>query len=277
MIYEIEKANFHSIYRLLDDSMDNIEIKAVIEGTNPGWIFVDSIESPRTTMVWSKGIEGFYFVGDKNNPQFNNHINDFIDKEIEARAIKENLNCFEFSGETEEWCSLLEEIFKNRQLNKSRQYIYKFKSDSWKGYKKRKLKDGFILRKIDKKLLMDENIENLEYITSEILRWWDSCDDYLEKTFGYCIIFENKIVNYCICDYVHDKIRPMGIDTLEEFRRNGLSQVTTEAFVETCLQNEFSPYWECMERNIPSRTLAEKLKFTRSRIYTLYDFPFKNK
>lgn len=277
MIYEIKKENFHSIYSLLDDSMDNIEIKAVIEGNNPGWIFVDSIELPRTAMVWSKGIEGFYFVGDKNNTQFNNYINDFIDKEIKERAIKENLDCFEFSGETEEWCSVFEEIFKNTQLKKSRQYIYKFKPDSWNDYKKRKLKDGFILKKIDKELLKDENIENLEYLTSEILRWWDSCDDYQEKAFGYCIIFKNRIVNYCICDYVYDKTRPMGIDTLEEFRRNGLSQITTEAFVENCLQNELNPFWECMESNIPSRTLAEKLKFTRSRIYTLYEFSFENK
>lgn len=276
MIYEIEKTNFSSIYCLLDDSMDNIEIKAVIEGTNPGWIFVDSIDSPRTAMVWSKGIQGFYFIGDKNNPEFNNYINDFIDKEIEPRGIKESLNRFEFSGETEQWCPILEEIFSNRQLNKSRQYIYKFKPDSWNGYKKRKLKDNFILRKIDKDLLKDKNIKNLEFISSEILRWWDSYDDYINRTFGYCILFEDKIVNYCICDYVHDNIRPMGIETIEEFRRNGLSQVTTEAFVENCINEQLNPYWECMESNIPSRTLAERLKFSRNHIYILYSFPFKN-
>ncbi|OCL25710.1 hypothetical protein U472_15390 [Orenia metallireducens] len=277
MIYEIEKENFNSIYSLLDDTMDNIEVKAVIEGINPGWIFVDSIESPQTAMVWSKGIQGFYFVGDENNPKFNNYISNFIDEEIKPRAMKRNLNQFEFSGETEKWCPILEEIFGDRDLNKSKQYIYRLNTDLWNDYEKRKLEDGFILKKIDKELLNNKRIKNLDYIISEILRWWDSCDDYLDRTFGYCILFEDKIVNYCICDFGYDNIRPMGIETLEEFRRKGLSQITTEAFIETCIKNQLSPYWECMESNIASRTLAEKLKFNRERIYTLYSFPFRSK
>ncbi|WP_373600259.1 hypothetical protein [Paraclostridium bifermentans] len=77
--------------------------------------------------------------GDMDNPKFNNYINYYIDNEIEPRLIKDNINGFEFSGETEQWCSVLEEMFKNRELDKSKQYIYKFKYDSWNGYKKRKL------------------------------------------------------------------------------------------------------------------------------------------
>ncbi len=275
MIFEIEKDNFKSIYGLLDDKVDNVEIKAVIEGNNPGWIFVDSIKSPHTAMIWSKGIQGFYFVGDENNPEFNNYISDYIDKEIEPRAIKENLNRFEFSGETEKWCSILEEVFSGRELNKSKQYIYKFKYDSWHDYKKRKLNDKFVLRKINIELLNDKNIKNLDYIVSEILRWWNSCEEYLNETFGYCIVSDNIIVNYCLCNFVYDDIHTMGIETLEEYRRNGFSQVTTEAFVETCIDKQLKPHWECMGSNIPSWSLAEKLNFNREHIYTLYSFPFK--
>ena len=130
MIYEIGMNRFNIIHKLLDDRMDNIEIKAVIDGINPGWIFVDSIESPTTAMIWSKGIQGFYFVGDENNIEFNNYINEFIDTEIKPRAIEEKLNRFEFSGETEKWDGILEKIFKDRSLNKSKQYIYKFWSRS---------------------------------------------------------------------------------------------------------------------------------------------------
>ena len=275
MILEIEQDNFKSINVLLDDTVDNVEIKAVIEGNNPGWVFVDSIKSPHTAMIWSKGIQGFYFVGDENNPEFNNYISDYIDKEIEPRAIKENLNRFEFSGETEKWCSIFENIFCDRELNKSKQYIYKFNYDSWNNYNKRKLKDMFTLRKINTELLNDKNIDNLDYIVSEILRWWDSCEEYLKETFGYCTISDNKIVNYCICNFVYENIHTIGIETLEEYRRNGLSQVTTEAFVETCIDKQLNPHWECMESNIPSRSLAEKLNFNREHIYTLYSFPFK--
>lgn len=275
MIYEITKDRFYSIQSLLDDKMDNIEIKAVIAGINPGWIFVDSIESPRTAMIWSKGIQGFYFAGDQNNPEFNTYICNFIDQEIEKRAIEENLNRFEFSGETEKWDTVLEEIFKDKSLHKSKQYIYKFKYDIWNSHKKGKLKNGFMLREIDRELFSDPCISNLEFISSEIERWWNSAEDYLDNTFGYCIINENMIVNYCICNFVYKNVHTIGIETLEDFRRQGLSQITTEAFIEKCIKSYLEPYWECMESNHASRSLAEKLGFVRSHIYTLYSFPFK--
>lgn len=274
MIFEIEKANFSIIRNLLDETMDNIEIKAVIEGINPGWVFVDSQKSPQTAMVWAKGIQGFYFVGDPNNPDFNNCINDFIDNEIEPKAVKQGLNRFEFSGETENWCSVLEEIFINKKLEKSQQYIYKLKKDSWQDYQKRKLKDGFELRKINQEIFYDKKIKNINFLSLEIQRWWNSTEEYLNKTFGYCIMFDNKIVSYCICNFSHGDICTIGIETLDEFRRNGLSQVATEAFVENCLDNQLIPHWECMESNLPSRALAEKLKFNRDSIYTLNSFPF---
>ncbi|WP_432665248.1 GNAT family N-acetyltransferase [Wukongibacter baidiensis] len=275
MIYELSKDRYYSIHSLLDNTMDNIEIKAVIDGINPGWIFVDRVESPRNAMIWSRGIQGFYFVGESNNTQFNNYINDFIDKEIEPRAIKEGLNRFEFSGETGKWDPVLEEMFKNRELSKSRQYIYKLESAVWDFDDRRKLDEGFILREFNEEMFNDPNIKNLEFLSSEIERWWDSYEDYLEKSFGYCIIAEDKVVNYCLCNFVHEDTHTMGIETQKDFRRKGLSQATTEAFVENCIRNNLKPYWECMESNLASRSLAEKLGFTRTHIYSLYSFPFK--
>lgn len=275
MIYEINKKKFKSISNILDECMDNIEIKAVIDGTNPGWIFVDSIEAPRTAMVWSKGIQGFYFVGDESNVEFNNCINEFIEQEIKPRLIKDKLTKFEFSGETEKWDDNLKKIFRDKELNKSRQYQYKLQHYSWNLHNKRKLKDEYILKQIDRELFVDMDITNLEFIFSEINRWWNSYDDYIERTFGYCIIFKNRIVNYCICNFVHKNFHTIGIETLDDFRRQGLSQVTTEAFVDNCMKNQLNPYWECMESNFASRSLAEKLGFYRNHIYTLYSFPVK--
>lgn len=272
MIYEISKDKYKSIHNILDDSMDNIEVKAVIDGINPGWIFVDSIESPRTAMVWSKGIQGFYFVGDENNTEFNNNINEFIEIEIKSRLFEEKLNWFEFSGETEKWNDNFEKIFRNRPLKKSKQFQYKLEHNSWILHNKRKLKDEYILRQIDRKLLDDPNIINIEFISSEIMRWWNSYEDYFKNTFGYCIIFKNKIVNYCICNFKYKNVHTIGIETLDGFRRQGLSQITTEAFIDNCTNNQLNPRWECMESNLASRSLAEKLGFHRNHIYTLYYF-----
>ena len=276
MIFEIKKEYFKSIFNILDDEIDNIEVKAVIEGNNPGWIYADSIKSPETAVIWSKGIQGFYFVGDHNNPKFNYYISDYIDNKIIPRVKKENLDRFEFSGESEKWCPILEEIFAEKKLDKSKQLIYKLNYDQGNNYKKRTLNIKFKLRKINSELLNDRNIENLDYITSEILRWWDSSEKYLEKAFGYCIIFDKKIVSYCISNFVYKNIHTIGIETLKDYRRKGLSQAAAEAFVEKCIAEKLEPHWECMESNRASRNLAEKLNFKRKRIYTLYSFPLNN-
>ncbi len=86
MIFELNQLLFSKASHLLNGELINLEIKAVVEGYNPGWVFVDNTENPETAMVWSKGIKGFYFIGDANNSDFNNNINLYIDEEILPRA-----------------------------------------------------------------------------------------------------------------------------------------------------------------------------------------------
>ena len=67
MIYELKKERFGSIKDIVHKQWDNIEIMAVLSGINTGWVFVDSLETPATALLWSKGIEGFYFIGNPDN------------------------------------------------------------------------------------------------------------------------------------------------------------------------------------------------------------------
>jgi hypothetical protein len=42
------------------------EALAVNEGNNPGWVFADDLNTPRTALVWARGIEGFYLDREGN-------------------------------------------------------------------------------------------------------------------------------------------------------------------------------------------------------------------
>lgn len=272
MVYKIEKEQYDLVKSVLDESVDNIEVKAVLDGTNPGTVYVDCVESPRTAVIYSQGNEGYYFVGDYGNRDFLKEFNGYIDANISPLLRNSDINGFEFSGETEQWCSALENTFADRTLKISKQYIYKLCSDSWDGYQKSSLKEGYELREIANKLHEDKSITNMEFLSDELLKWWDSWDDYDELAFGYCIVHDNKIVSFCMCDYVYEKVRPLGIETLKEYRRQGLCQAAVEAYIERCIENGLKPYWECMQTNVASRSLAEKLGFTRTKVYTLYSF-----
>ena len=67
MVYKIQKEQYRSVKSVLDESVDNIEVKAVLDCTNPGTVYVDCVEAPRTAVVFSHGNEGYYFVGDYSN------------------------------------------------------------------------------------------------------------------------------------------------------------------------------------------------------------------
>lgn len=92
------------------------------------------------------------------------------------------------------------------------------------------------------------DITNMEFLSDELLKWWDSWDDYDELAFGYCIVHESKIVSYCMCDYVYEDVRPLGIETLKEYRSQGLCQAAVKAYIGHCIGNGLEPYWECAWR-----------------------------
>jgi hypothetical protein len=274
MIKELQKSEFGKITTLLNEEADNVEVKSIIEGTNPGWVFVDSLECPKVAMVWSVGQEGFYFVGSETVADFNNALNNYIDEVIEERALEAKLNRFEFSGETEAWCPVFEKIFSHRKLNISKQYIYKLEKGHWVDYNKRLNTSPYTLRQIDKELLEDSKIKNTDFLTNEILRWWASVDDFTENSHGFCMMDNDTIANYSMGNFFVDNVMTIGIETIEKYRRQGLSQITSEAFIEKCFKEDNKVQWECMGENVASYKLAEKLKFDRTNEYTLYSFPF---
>ncbi|MTI47563.1 MAG: GNAT family N-acetyltransferase [Firmicutes bacterium] len=273
MIYELDRTNYFKVENLLTGDLINIEIAGVIQGFNPGWIFVDDINSPKTAMVWSKAIEGFYFIGDENNKEFNDCIDTYIDNEIVRRARVLGLDSFEFSGTSSKWDNTIEEIFKNRNLNKSKQLTYKNKKIDGKLADDIKLQDEYKLNRVTKALFNSE-ISNLSFLENMILDWWSSVDDFLNYGVGYCIIVENKIISCCITSCVTDYALGSHTVTIEEYRKKGLAKVLIFEFLKYCKENGLEAHWDCMDKNISSKALAESCGYKREFDYTLYEFEF---
>lgn len=277
MIKEISKSQFERVTPLLNTNQLNIEVKSIIKGTNPGRIFVDSVDQPKSAMIWSDGQKGFYFIGDENNIEFNKSLDDFIDSELKEKCIDLGLKRFEFSGETENWNPIFLEIFKHRELNISKQMIFRIEKKDWKDYLKRENTTDYKLYKIDKSLILNKKYRNTEFLVDEILRWWSSIEDFLEKSHGFCMIDHDTITNYSIGNFYFDKVMTIGIETLKKYRRKGLSQITSEAFIEECFKDNITIQWECMKENHPSYRLAKKMGFNKSSEYTLFSFPWMSK
>ncbi len=269
MIYELKKCEYKNITHLLVGSRCNVEIKAVAELNNPGWIFVDDPNYPKTAMVWLKGIKGFFFVGDEDNKNFNECIDEYISSVITPRAKEMGYDRFECSGISLSWENKIEELFNKRKLRKSYQCVYKFKDfDSYIINDKEKLGD-YEVRRIDSKLL-NSDLDNKEFLLSEILSWWDSVEDFLEKGKGFCVIDKKLIVSRCTTDCVFSNIHTLGIETLKEYRKKDLAKRSLVEILNSLKRSNYEPYWDCMKTNIGSMALAESVGFTKDYEYSLY-------
>lgn len=271
MIYELKQTDFKKIEHLLNGDFINLTIKAVVRGFNPGWVFVDNLEEPRTAMIWSRGIKGFYFVGDENNTNFNSSINNYIDKEISPRAKELGLNSFEFSETSLEWDNTLERVFANRNIYKSRQFVYKHSILEKGTLDEVALDSDYSVKRVNKELL-ESNLVNLDFIKPIILEWWDSEEDFLEKGVAFCILHGQEVVSSCVSSIVTEDSMESHIVTLENHRKRGLAKKAVNEFLRYCKDNGYEPYWDCMEKNAGSRALAESLGYEKAFEYSLYDF-----
>lgn len=236
MIYVLNKDRYYLINKILNKNIDNIEVKSVINNYNPGNIFVDDINNPKTAVIYSKGIQGFYFVGDHNNLVFNKNLLNFIEKRIKKILIKDKLSLFEFSGENSKQDDVFENTFINKNLSKSEQFIYTFKKDYWKNYNFKKNLKNYKLYKINKNIL-NAKIINMDFLIYEINLWWGNINNFIDKSYGYIIIIDNKIVTSTIGNYLLNNTHLLEIETLKEYRRKGVSQLTCEAFIDYSLKN----------------------------------------
>lgn len=271
MIYELKKSEFHRIEHMMGGDLINLEIKSVANRYNPGWIFVDNVKSPKSALIWSKGIEGFYFLGKENNLEFTDYLDAYITDVIISRAKNMGLNRFEFSGTSKEWDITLEKVFEKRKLCRSKQFVYKHKNIEKSLKNQNILPDGVSVRKVDGEFLKT-NIENIDFVKEKVLEWWNTFEDYYNKGIGYCVIYENTIVTSCISSFVSDDAMQSHIVTLEKYRKSGFAKMAVSEFLRYCMKNNYEPYWDCMETNAGSRGVSESLGYCKDFEYRLYSF-----
>jgi hypothetical protein len=272
MIHELDRCQFHRCSDLVNRGV-NIEEKAIVEGTNPGRIFVDNIEKPGSGLVWQGNNDGFTFIGDSKNESFNHDIKRYIDDVITFQAKEQGLEWFECIGNHQSWYKTFQEIFNDRKLVSWDQNVYTISPRTFKSLKKQQITDnGYTVSKITKELLGTEEVQNLEFLKSKITEFWESEEKFFEKGIGFCILHKNTIVSLCISGYRYKDIHGIDIETIKSYQGRKLAQIVAYSFVDYCFSNGFIPYWDCMEGNLSSNAVAQKIGFSKEFGYKGYEF-----
>jgi len=258
MITELNKQDFYTI-KHLTDPCNNIEVRAVVNGNSPGWVYVDHLTGPTAAVVWIQGQEGFHIIGDARSESFRTGLEAYMTQHIEPRLQKLGVNWVEISGETDSWTDTLQEIFTTRDISSDIQHVFTLRGNSDTS---EYIEDKIMIRRIDENLLNSRRLDNHSFLEEKINRFWNSMDTFLQVGFGYIVEHNNNVVSACFSSFVDDQTHAIDIETLEGYKRNKYGTAVARAFIDECKQRGISPYWDCSPENMGSISVAGSLGLT---------------
>jgi RimJ/RimL family protein N-acetyltransferase len=264
MIYELNKASYEKVRPLFRALEYHLTSAAVLDGNNPGRVFVDHLDNPRTAFMFSP--EGCYLAGNPDNDAFNRALNNAI---YTGTVFGEKVEALFFVCHPESWRAQLAVVLDPRQPIKMarRHYVCREVKYDWRA----NTPDGFTVHCIDESLLNRPGMRIPDHLRNWMRNNWGSASDFLERGFGFVTIHRNEVVSWSLADCTSGKACEIGIHTAEAFRRRGLATVTAAAAVDYALSNGYATVgWHCSEDNPGSIGTAEKVGFGKERDYTMY-------
>ncbi|HUT80323.1 MAG TPA: GNAT family N-acetyltransferase [Candidatus Bathyarchaeia archaeon] len=264
MLIELEEKDFKKALSVISEIEFNNSVNAIIELTHKGRIWVDSFNKPKIALFWDTE-RRFYLVGDFTNKQINDDLRFLFENTIFPSGLSQRLTQWTFYFAPFEWEQVLLDLLKeNHPLTDYRlYYLFDRKRCSLQPNWSEGIPEEYQLELIDQVFLETKsNYENYNEIISEIA-YWKSLDKFMEEGYGYCITTDEKIVSWCLGEYVSPKQKriEVGIETYEPYQHKGFAFKTGSAFVNHSLTKKYSVGWHCWESNIPSVKTAEKIGY----------------
>jgi GNAT superfamily N-acetyltransferase len=245
-------------------------VTGVIEHTSPGRVLVDNPDHP--TSCFLSTAEGCFLAGNPNNNVFNIELGKYIHERMSAAKTDpaDELELI-FNVSPTEWTTQFATIFPAKTPTLIPRRYYTCTQLQWK----QPVPNTFTIKHITPSLLANPNISIPDHIPSWITSNWGSQEAFMEHGFGFTMLHQNQLVSWSLADCVSGNRCEIGIQTLPEYRRQGLATHTAAASVDYALQHGFTQIgWHTSEDNIGSIKVAEKVGFQRSTEYTWYLFRF---
>ncbi|WP_225228994.1 GNAT family N-acetyltransferase [Paenibacillus gallinarum] len=266
MITELDKQEFYKVQPITDQCR-NLEVRAVVNGMNPGSVYVDHGTDVTAAMIWIQGQSGFHMVGDPKSESFLTHLETYMINEIEPRLKKLNIDAVEISVENDRWAETLQTIFKKRSLLNDNQYVFEMTDNEAKQSSNHM--QNTMIHRIDRDLLESRGFENKSFLEQKIARFWESKEDFLQHGFGYIAEHNHNVISVCFSAFVDGHTHAVDIETLVEYRNKHVGTAVAEAYIEECKRKGVDPYWDCMPENVGSVRLAKKMGLSLSFDYRI--------
>lgn len=273
MIHKLERVSFNKVKPLLPGLENHPVINGVIDGNNPGEVFVDNLIHPETALIWAKN-EMFYLCGKVDNQRFNSELEEYIASVIQAKALPEEDTLNLEIHPNHDWDGAIESIFTRVALLKGERVPFIFHRDWFNPNDMREVPEGYEVKPISQELIeWDEN----HIVKNEIMKFWGtSLESFFQKGFGYAVVQGQTVIGTCLSVFVSKNEYEIGINTYAPSHRGkGLATAMASAFIEECIRRDVTPHWTTESFRRDSIVIAKKLGFEQLDNYTVYYLPFE--
>ena len=241
-MYELKAAEYDKVAPLFQPMDCHLAVRAAIEGNVPARVYADRSIRPQSALIWIK--HRFYLSGSEDNVQFNDALHRFFVETIYPQMLESGGESFVLYCAPESWEDKIEGLLGAKRLVQSQRQYYTFRElkNDWREL----LPGGVTLAFVDEALLAQEHLANLDDLVEEICSERPSVADFLEKSFGVCLIDGDELAGWCLSEYnVADRCE-VGIGTVEAYRRRGFATAMASALIEHALsQGVFQIGWHC--------------------------------
>lgn len=118
---------------------------------------------------------------------------------------------------------------------------------------------GMRLAVVDASIIAQTGLANYDRLAEELCSERPSVADFLERSFGVCLLDGDKLAGWCLSEYNYGDRCEVGIEVVEEYQRRGLGTLLAQALcVEAARRGINHVGWHCLADNVPSGATARK-------------------
>ncbi|MBZ0289874.1 MAG: GNAT family N-acetyltransferase [Anaerolineae bacterium] len=260
-MHKLDVKDFERTRPLLSDLAPyNVSIAGVLEGNNPGTVYVDNPIMPHVVLLI--GPEGSFLAGSSPSAAQISALKDLITDLMEHQGFEALwLDC------RPAWGSRLVDILPWPPLQQPRRhYVCTSLTLDWRS----QVPEGFRVQSVTRELLDRAGLDIPDHLYDWMQNNWGSTDAFLARGFGFVTVdvTAERVVSWSLCDCIGDGVCEIGIHTRPEYRQRGFAAITVAAAVDHALANGFRAVgWHCHAENTASWRTALRVGFVWERDY----------
>lgn len=231
----------------------HLAVASILAGLTPGAVWVDDPVSPSLGLAWFHS--RVYLAGKAASAAGWQGLADTLTRDLVPQIVASRGDGFGLHAEPLETLQRAGEMLPALRpiLGMRQHYVCDRLAQNWRTV----LPTGYTLQPVDATLLNDPAIINIAWLCEEMISERPSIEDFLEKSFGVCVVQNHEILGWCLSEYNCARRCEVGVATADGRQRRGLGKAMTLALVEAAFQRGLQQVgWQCSAKNVPSAMLA---------------------